>query len=55
MLIFYASKLRYYKHRKICLLTFVVDEFSGLYLHLSFFSITHSRSTSIINGTLSDF
>ena len=28
----------------ICLLTFVVDEFSGLFLHPSIFSIIHSRS-----------
>ena len=28
----------------ICLLIFVVDEFSGLFLHLSVFSIIHSRS-----------
>ena len=27
----------------ICLLTFVVDEFSGLSLHLSVFFIKHSR------------
>ena len=28
----------------ICLLIFAVDEFSGLFLHLSVFSIIHSRS-----------
>ena len=28
----------------ICSLTFVVDEFSGLFLHPSMFSIIHSRS-----------
>ena len=28
----------------ICLLTFVVDEFSGLFLHPSIFAIIHSRS-----------
>ena len=28
----------------ICSLTFVVDEFSGLFLHPSIFSIIHSRS-----------
>ena len=28
----------------ICLLTFVADEFSGLFLNPSVFSITHSRS-----------
>ena len=27
----------------ICSLTFVVDEFSGLFLHPSIFSIKHSR------------
>ena len=27
----------------ICSLTFVVDEFSGLFLHQSIFSIIHSR------------
>ena len=29
----------------ICLSTFVVDEFSGLFLHQSVFFIQHSRST----------
>ena len=28
----------------ICLLTFVVNKFSGLFLHPSIFSIIHSRS-----------
>ena len=28
----------------ICLLAFVVDDFSGLFLHSSFFSIIHSGS-----------
>ena len=28
----------------ICPLTFAVDEFSGLFLHPSIFSIAHSRS-----------
>ena len=28
----------------ICLLTFVIDEFSGLLIHPSIFSIIHSRS-----------
>ena len=28
----------------ICSLTFVADEFSGLFLHPSIFSIIHSRS-----------
>ena len=27
----------------ICLLTFLVDEFSGLFLHPSVFSVIHSR------------
>ena len=35
--------------------TFVVDEFLGLFLHLSIFYIKHSRSAYIINGALSDF
>ena len=39
----------------ICSLTFVVDEFSGLFLHPSIFSIKHLRSASIINVALSDF
>ena len=32
------------KPHGICLLTFAVDEFSGLSLNRSFFSIIHSRS-----------
>ena len=39
----------------ICLLTFVVDQFLGLLLHPSIFSITLSRSAYITNGALSDF
>ena len=39
----------------ICSLTFVVNEFSGLYLHPSIFSIKHSRSAQTINGALSFF
>ena len=39
----------------ICLATFVVDEFSGLFLHPSVFSIKHSRSESMKNGASSDF
>ena len=39
----------------ICSLTFVVDEFSGLFLHPSIFSIIHSRKAQIMNGALSDF
>ena len=38
-----------------CSLTVVADEFSGLFLHPSVFSIKHSRSALIINGALSDF
>ena len=30
---------------EICLLNFVVDELSGLFLHPSIFSIIHSRPT----------
>ena len=41
------------KSDAICSLTFVVDESSRLVLHPSVFSVTHSRSASIINGTLS--
>ena len=29
----------------ICLIAFVVDEFSGLFLHTSIFSVIHSRSS----------
>ena len=39
----------------ISLLTFAVDEFSGLFLNPSIFPIIHSRSAYIINGALSDF
>ena len=39
----------------ICSPTSSTDEFSGLSLHPSIFSITHSRSAEIINGALSDF
>ena len=37
----------------ICSLTFVVDEFSGLFL--SVFSIKHSRLAQLRNGVLSEF
>ena len=39
----------------ICLLTFLVNEFSGLFLHPSVFSNKHLRFAYIINGALSDF
>ena len=39
----------------VCLLTFVVDEFSGLFLHSPIFSTIHSKTASIINGVLSNF
>ena len=39
----------------ICSSTSVVDEFSGLWLRLSVFSIKHSRYAYIINDALSDF
>ena len=39
----------------ICSRTFVVNEFSGLFLHPSIFSTKHSKSKSIINGALSEF
>ena len=38
----------------ICLLTFVKDDFSGLFLHPSVFFIKDSRPAQLINGTLSD-
>ena len=37
------------------MLTFAADDFSGLVLHPSIFSIIHSRSASIINDALSNF
>ena len=43
------------KPHGICLLTFVADEFSGLFLDASIFSIIHSRSALTINDALSDF
>ena len=47
MLIFYALNddiVDIEKPDGICSPTFVVDEFSGLFLHPSIFSIKHSRS-----------
>ena len=38
----------------ICLLNFVVDEFSVLFLHPSILSIIDSRSAQITNDVLSD-
>ena len=38
----------------LCSFAFVVDELPGLFLHPSVFFITHSRSTKIINGALSN-
>ena len=32
----------------ICSLTFVMDNFSGLFLHPSIFSIKHSRSAQMV-------
>ena len=43
------------KSNGICSPTFAVNEFSGLFLYPSFFSIKHSRSAKITNGALSDF
>ena len=40
---------------EICSPAFAVDEFSGLFLHPSIFSIKHSRSAEIVNAPLSDF
>ena len=39
----------------VCSLTFVADEFSGLFLHLSILSIIHSRSGVCLSGALSNF
>ena len=39
----------------ICSPTFLVDEFSVLFLHPSIFSIKHARSAQIINCSLSYF
>ena len=39
----------------MCSPTFVVDEFSGLFLHPSYLSIKYSRSAKTINGALSEF
>ena len=43
------------KAEGVCLFTFAVDEFSGLFLHPTIFSIIHSRSAKLINGALSYF
>ena len=43
------------KPEGICSLILVVDEFWGLFLHPSIFSIIYSRSAGIINGDLSNF
>ena len=43
------------KPRGVCLVTFVVDELSGIFLHPSIFSIIHSKFGLIINGALSNF
>ena len=43
------------KPDRICLLSIVADEFSGLFLHPSIFPIIHSRSAELINGASSDF
>ena len=43
------------KPGRIYLLTFIVNDLSGLFLHSTIFSIKHSRSTYIINEALSDF
>ena len=43
------------KAELMCMSTFVVDEFTGLFLHPSAFSIKHSRPAKIISGALSYF
>ena len=55
MLIFCALKediVNIEKSDRICSLTFVVDEFSGLVLHPSIFLMIHSRSAQITNSAL---
>ena len=39
----------------ICLLIFAEDEFLALFLHAPIFSIIHSRSAEIIDGSLIRF
>ena len=58
MLIFSALKediVDIEKPDGICSVTFVVDEFSGLFLHPSIFSIIHSLSVQVISSALLDF
>ena len=43
------------KPDSIFLVTFLVDEFSGLVLQPSIFSIIHSRSAKITRGASADF
>ena len=43
------------KSYEIGSLTFIVDEFSGLFMYLPIFSIIQSRSAEPINGALSGF
>ena len=40
------------KSDRVCSLTFVADDFSGLFSQTSVFSIKHLRSAQIINGAL---
>ena len=44
----------FWKKKSFCLLTFLVDECPGIFLHPSIFSIIHSRSAKIMNNALSD-
>ena len=59
MLVFYDSKciivVDIEKAGGICWLTFVVDEFPGLFLGPWIVSIIHSRSVKIINAASLDF
>ena len=58
MFILYAFKwciVDIEKPYETCSLHFVGNEFSGLFLHPSVFSLKISRSAKIINGALSDF
>ena len=43
------------KPHGICLLTFVIDKFSGLFVHSSIYSMAHSGYKLIINSSLLEF
>ena len=56
-LFFYFLKWyrRHWTSDRKCLLTFAIDNFPGLFLHLSTFSIKDARSAWTRNGSLSEF